>query len=345
MNEVIFTKETNGLGIIKLNRPNSLNALSYNMIQLISEQLKNWEFDNDIGLILFESAGDRAFCAGGDIKELYMAYKNDQLDGPIKYFLEDEYKLDLLIYNYPKPIIANMDGIIMGGGVGLVNGADFRVVTENTRWAMPETTIGFFTDVGAAYFMNKAPGYLGRYLALTGNFIIGKNVLHINAGDALIPQAKITQFFQKVKQTNWHTSHVNESLKTLVNEFDEQDEYEADICQIEEEINQHFQYETVEEIIESLNKSKTKFAKETIKTLMTKSPVSLKVTLKQQVDYANRSIADCLAIDTVLAANFLLFDDLYEGIRAVLIDRDNSPQYTYKTLEDVKLELVNSFFK
>lgn len=345
MAEVIFSKENNGLGIITLNRPKSLNALSYNMIQLIRKQLKEWENDNHVSLVMIEGAGNRAFCAGGDIKALYEAKQNALLHHDVKNFFEEEYELDLSIYNYSKPIIVNMDGIVMGGGVGLANGASHRIVTENTRWAMPEMTIGFFTDVGAAYFFNKAPGYIGRYLALTANSIQGRDVIYIKAADALIPSEKLNKFFNDVKEYEWNDRNVTVALNKLINKYDKQDDYKLQLENVVDQINEHFKYETVEEIIDSLSKSNDEFAQETKRTLLSKSPVSLKVTLKQQIDYANKSIEQCLAIDTIIANNFMNHDDFYEGIRSVLIDRDNNPQYTYKTLSDVSSEVVNSFFK
>lgn len=344
MAEVIFTKQKNGLGIIKLNRPKSLNALSYNMIKLIHKQLKVWEHDEGIVLILFESAGDRAFCAGGDIKELYEAWESDELDSDIQYFLEDEYKLDLFVHKYPKPIIANMDGVIMGGGVGLVNGATYRIATEQTKWAMPESTIGYFTDVGAAYFLNKAPGYIGRYLALTGKTITGKDVIHINAGEALIPQINVDEFFDKVINEKWQNIDVHKTLTHLIEQYDSKEQYEAELIKLETEINKHFKYETVEEIVKSLQNSESTFVQDTLNTINSKSPLSLKIILKQQIAGKGKSITQCLETDTILAHNFIFSDEIYEGIRSVLIERDNNPQYKYKTLAEVDESLVNSYF-
>lgn len=345
MNEVIFSKNDNGLGIITLNRPATLNALTYNMITSIHKKLIEWENDKDVSLVMLEGAGDRAFCAGGDIKAIYEARQNPSLNGTIKQFFEAEYKLDLYIYNYSKPIIANMDGIVMGGGVGLANGASHRIITEDTRWAMPEMTIGFFTDVGAAYFFNKAPGYIGRYLALTANSITGKDVIYIKAADALIPSVKTEEFYNKIHNTNWLVDNVSDTLNDLINQFDKQNEYEAEFENYLEQINNHFKYETVEQIIKSLESENDNFTNETKELMLSKSPFSLKLTLKQQIDCANKTIEQCLAIDTVIANNFMNHDDFYEGIRSVLIDRDNNPKYTYKTLSDVTADDVKAFFK
>lgn len=345
MEEVLITKNDNGLGIITLNRPHALNALTYDMITTIWDTLKKWEKDDDISLIMFDGAGDRAFCAGGDIKAVYESRYNPELNGKVEKFFEVEYGLDSYIYTYSKPIISNLDGIVMGGGVGLVNGTDYRIITENTLWAMPEMSIGFFTDVGAAYFFNRAPGYVGRYLALTANSIKGKDVIYIKAADALIETEQLDDFFNEVKQMDWNNTNVDNTLNKLINTYDKQQLHKSELAKFEQKINEHFKYETVEQIIESLKNDDDDFAQETKKTMLSKSPFSLKITLKQQIDCADMSIEQCLKVDTILANNFLKHDDFYEGIRSVLIDRDNNPQYKYKTLSDVSDEVVESFFK
>jgi len=166
-NEVLFSISDNGVATILLNRPKALNSLSLEMVQAIGTTLEDWANNNQVKAVVMKGAGTKGLCAGGDIKTLYAA--KDSAEGLEKAndFFITEYKTDLAVAQFPKPIIACLDGIVMGGGVGLTNGASMRIVTERTIWAMPEMTIGFFPDVGAAYFLNKAPGFVGRYLALT----------------------------------------------------------------------------------------------------------------------------------------------------------------------------------
>lgn len=345
MVEVYSEINKNGVATLTLNNPKALNSITLNMVQLITKELIKWSEDENVKLIIMEGAGDRAFCAGGDIKSLYTANVDDQVKAGAAQFFEEEYELDAYIYEYSKPIIADLSGIVMGGGVGLSYHADYRIVSEKTMWAMPEMSLGFFPDVGAGYFLNKAPGYYGRYLALTGETINGADAMFINGADYLIPFEKVKEILNVIKETNWTEKNIKDKLAAiLVSEADES-LLESKISQYEDSINQHFSFNTVEEIIASLETDQSDFANETRKRILSKSPVSLKVALQQAVSCENKTLHEALIQDEVLAKNFLEHADFFEGIRSVLIDKDRMPNYQYKTLSDVDEDLVNSFFK
>ena len=276
----------------------------------------------------------------GDIKTLYAA--KDSFDGLDKAndFFTTEYQTDLAVAQFPKPIIACLDGIVMGGGVGLTYGASTRIVTERTIWAMPEMTIGFFPDVGAAYFLNKAPGFVGRYLALTASQWKAADVLYMNAADHFMSHDNLQLFLQDLEKVEWQDT----TLDTLLTKYTTDKLEEGKLASYQQEIDTHFSKETVEAIIDSLSESDTSFAKETRETMLSKSPVSLKVTLKQMIDGQSKTLEQCLHTDLILAKNFMKHEDFFEGVRSVLIDKDQTPHYKYPTLSSVSEEMVNRFF-
>lgn len=343
--EVYSEVNENGVATLTLNNPKALNSINLNMVRLIHDQLKKWEKDEEVLLIIMEGEGDRAFCAGGDIKSLFEANVDENVKTRAIKFFEEEYELDAYIYEYSKPIIADLSGIVMGGGVGLSYHADYRIVSEKTMWAMPEMNLGFFPDVGAGYFLNKAPGHYGRYLALTGETINGKDAKFINAADYLIPAEEVDELLETIKNTRWTKSNLTDKLTAILVNKSKKDLIDGKISEHEEAINKHFSFNTVEEIIESLEADQSEFANETKKAILSKSPVSLKVALEQAIRCENKTLQEALNNDKIIAENFLNHADFYEGIRSVLIDKDRMPDYEYKKLSEVDEDLVSSFFK
>lgn len=345
MEEIICTKESNGLGIITLNRPKALNALSYHMLKNINETLREWRHDDQIQLILLDATGDRAFCAGGDIKALYeMKQANEKMDDASLFF-ELEYKTDEMIYHYPKPIVANLDGIVMGGGVGLSYGADVKIVTDRTKWAMPEMNISFFPDVGAAYFLNKAPGMMGRFVGLTAKTLGAADVLYMNAANLYVEHEQLPRLIEELKTINWLEENATATLLSQMKKYAASPEQKGELQDIQEKVDLHFKYDTIEEMVDSLDKDPSKFAQETKEALLRTSPISLKVTLEQLKRGVDKSFRECLQMDLFIATNFMKYDDFFEGVRSVLIDKDRSPNYHYKHLSDVTEKMVDSFFE
>ncbi|HDX9578613.1 TPA: enoyl-CoA hydratase/isomerase family protein [Bacillus pseudomycoides] len=342
--QVLFSVNKNGVATITLNRPKALNSISYEMIGPMTQKLKEWEIDDHIHLVIIKGAGTKGLCAGGDIKTLYEARLDDSSLQKAEQFFEDEFQLDMLVYQFSKPIVACLDGFVMGGGVGLTYGASHRIVTDRTKWAMPEMNIGFFPDVGSAYFLNKAPGFIGRYLALTASVITAPDVLHINAADSYLTSENLNAFLNHMEQIDWHTKDIHTTLTELINDYSELPINESELSSFQTEINKHFSFHTVEEIIHSLEEDESPFATQTRATMLSKSPFSLKITLKQFIEGKEKSLEECFATDLMLAKNFLRHEDFFEGIRSVVIDKDQNPQYKYKHLEDVSDEDVNNFF-
>jgi enoyl-CoA hydratase len=343
--EVLFSVNPNGVATILLNRPKALNSLSHEMVIAIGEKLREWKRDNSVSIVVMKGEGSKALCAGGDIKSLYEARLSESARRKAENFFAEEYEVDMAVYQFPKPIIACLDGIVMGGGVGLTYGASHRIVTERTKWSMPEMNIGFFPDVGAAYFLNKAPGHAGRYLALTASVIQAQDVLYVNGADIYMESEALERFIEKVENTEWRHVKMEDILDQLIDEYKTYSSNERKIASIQSEIDRHFAFETVEEILQSLDSQKSDFNLNVKKLLLSKSPFSLKITLKQMIDGKQKTMKDCFATDLLLAKNFLKHGDFYEGVRSVLIDRDQSPNYEYKHVSDVTNDVVDSFFK
>ncbi|MBY7144278.1 enoyl-CoA hydratase/isomerase family protein [Virgibacillus sp. NKC19-3] len=346
MDDVLFSTSENGIATITLNQPKAINALTYHMLVPIRQKLMTWDQDDTVRIVILQGAGSKGFCAGGDIKTLYQARKQQQdaLQAAEQFFAE-EYKTDLLISQFSKPIIACLDGVVMGGGVGLSYGASHRIITERTKWSMPEMNIGFFPDVGAAYFLNKAPGYTGRYLALTASILRAADVLYINGADRFIPSNRLEDLLKELEKINWHTENTGEKLQHLLDKYTSHPEENGELANVQAKIDRHFSYDTVEKIIASLASDTSDFAVQTRETMVSKSPVSLKVTLEQLIRGEEKTLAECLQTDSILANNFIRHDDFFEGIRSVLIDKEKNQQYKYKRLADVSKEFVDAFFK
>jgi enoyl-CoA hydratase len=258
--------------ILTLNKPKTYNALDLEMIQTIHMYLKKWQQNPSIQFIILQSGMDKVFCAGGDIKAVYQNQNNADY---VHRFFELEYNLNAVIYNYPKPIIALINGLTLGGGMGLSMHTTYRVVNENASLGMPETTIGFFPDVGAGYFYNKLPGPLALYLALTGTLISPSEGLMTGLASHYIPSAKWESLINDLKECG----NKNEVERCLEKHHEPLD-FSSNFPFLSV-INECFNTESVEEIFEQLKKNPSQFAKDCYKTLLTKSPTSLKVTFKK----------------------------------------------------------------
>ncbi|OEH53310.1 3-hydroxyisobutyryl-CoA hydrolase [Oceanobacillus sp. E9] len=342
--DVVLFSEKNGVGTIELNRPKAINSISQRMIELIYQQLKSWKNDSSIKFIIFSGNGPKGFCAGGDIKTLYQAKESESKYQQAIRFFQLEYKTDALIYHYPKPIIAILDGVTMGGGVGLTYGASHRIVTERTKWAMPEMNIGFFPDVGASYFFNQAPGKIGYYLALSASVISGTDAIYANAADHYITTDNLDTFIQEIMEKDWTTEKdINHSIDNIVQKFTSS-LGQSNLENHRSAIDKYFSHSTLEQIFASLESADSDFSNKTKQLLLTKSPISLKVTLEQLRRGKEKSLEDCFNMDLILAKNFLKSNDFYEGVRSIVIDKDKKPNYQYKKLDDVKSDLVDSYF-
>ncbi|WYQ44117.1 enoyl-CoA hydratase/isomerase family protein [Bacillus sp. FSL W7-1321] len=342
-----FEKSDTGVGVITLAREKALNSLSYDMVSGMLAQLQQWKQDDEIALVLLEGAGSKAFCAGGDIKALYSARDSKNGLEEAKHFFAHEYELDLLVATYPKPIVALLDGIVMGGGVGLSYGASHRIVTDTTKWSMPEMNISFFPDVGACYFLSLAPGYTGRYAALTAAMLTGEDAIFLGCADYYTKKETMEPLRSQLLNTDWTNSEqdLNQALHLFLQSFIAEPP-KSELAMLQPKIDQHFSHKTVEAIIASLEEAKgDPFAQDCATILRSKSPLSLKVTLAHLKQSKTSTLEETYETDKRLALRFLRSDDFYEGVRSVLIDKTRMPNYQYKTIEEVPDELALSFFR
>ncbi|MEW9122943.1 MAG: enoyl-CoA hydratase/isomerase family protein [Thermotaleaceae bacterium] len=337
---------SNGTGWITLNRPQALNALSFEMIEKLYEILKLWQEDNNISMICIEGEGNKAFCAGGDVKALY-DLKDNNVEAYAFNFFSTEYGMNMTMHTYPKPILAYMNGIVMGGGVGISVGASHRIVTEKTKWAMPEMNIGLFPDVGGSYFLNKMPGYIGRYLALTSTAIDSSDVLYIGAADYYIDSNQWCALKKAIEDRKWSINTAKANLTELIGQFCTKSYPPSSLEGLQKKIDECFRFETMEEILDALKRSAKAgdlWAEKTLNTLMEKSPTSMKVTLQQLIRGREKSMLECFKMELIMSMNFMKSHDFFEGVRAVLVDKDRNPIWKPGTLEEVKEEDVLLFF-
>lgn len=336
----------NNIGWIILNRPHALNALSYDMIRTVYQTLIEWETDDSILIVCMKGAGGKAFCAGGDVKRLY-ELKNSNVHDYVYDFFSTEYKMNLLLHKYEKPIIALLDGIVMGGGVGLSIGAKYRIVTEKTRWSMPEMNIGLFPDVGGSYFLSKMPKHVGRYLALTSDVLGYQDAIAIGAADYYLLSSHLVEFESLLNIIEWHKSTVHHVLHLTIKRLETCVNFDTDLRKKQLEIEHHFGHNSIEEIIESLKQSAyggDEWARNMINILYMKSPISMKVTLEQLIRGRGKSIEECFEMEMNMSMNFMDNDDFFEGVRSVLIDKDYNPEWRLGSLSEIDHEHVVSFF-
>ncbi|XP_030309812.1 3-hydroxyisobutyryl-CoA hydrolase, mitochondrial isoform X1 [Calypte anna] len=341
--EVLLEKR-GGAGVITLNRPKVLNALNISMSQQIYSQLKTWEQDPETFLIIIKGSGGKAFCAGGDIKAISDAGKaGDRL---AQDFFRQEYVLNNAIGTYRKPYVALIDGITMGGGVGLSVHGHFRVTTEKTLFAMPETAIGLFPDVGGGYFLPRLSGKIGFYLGLTGARLKGRDVLKAGIATHFVEAEKLPALEKDLIALK---SPSKENIADLLNSYhvkskvDQEKEFVLD--EHMEKINSIFSANSMEEIVKRLKQDGSPFATKQLETLNKMSPTSLKITLRQLREGASMSLQEVLTMEYGLSQACMQGHDFYEGVRAVLIDKDHSPRWKPAALEEVSDEFVDNCFK
>ncbi|XP_063174135.1 3-hydroxyisobutyryl-CoA hydrolase, mitochondrial isoform X1 [Candoia aspera] len=331
-------------GIITLNRPKALNAFNISMIRQIYPQLKKWEQDPETFLILIKGAGEKAFCAGGDIRAITEAGKSR---GRLTQdFFREEYILNNAIGTCRKPYVALIDGVTMGGGVGLSVHGHFRVATERTIFAMPETAIGLFPDVGGGYFLPKLPRKLGYFLGLTGFRLKGRDVQRAGIATHFVEAEKMVALEKDLTELiSPSKANVADILDSYHKKCKLDQEKEFILGEHMDKINSLFSANSMEEIVQNLKKDGSPFALNQLKTIAKMSPTSLKITFRQLKEGASLSLQDVLTMEYRLSQACMRGHDFYEGVRAVLIDKDQSPKWKPAVLEEITDEFLDSCFK
>lgn len=324
-----------GVATATLNRPSALNALSWDMIVGLRELLDAWEQDDNARVVALRGAGGKAFCAGGDIRAFYREFVGRGHVG--HEFFEVEYALDYRIHTYPKPVVALLDGVVMGGGMGLSQGAALRIVGDRTRMAMPETAIGLFPDVGGSYFLSRTPGALGLYIGLAGPTLGAADALYAGLADIYLAPASLERLDE------WMATA---PLATIASRDDRARLERSELEVLREAIDRHFSAPTVAAIVESLANEPVHqdWARRTRDSLLRHSPLSLEVTHAQIRRAREMSLADCFRMELGMVRAALDHTDFFEGIRALLVDKDRKPRWNPVRLEDVTPRHVERFF-
>lgn len=332
--EVLFRRE-GVAGIISLNRPKAIHALTLAMCEAMIAQLTEWSGDDAVKVVLIEHAEGRGFCSGGDINLLRHSALNDGgVEG--RRFFHDEYRLNHQLFTYDKPIVAFMDGITMGGGVGISQPARYRVATENTRYAMPETGIGLFPDVGGGWYLSRLDGRVGQFLALTGARFDGAECLWAGLATHYLPAEALADAKSRIAAGH-EIGGVLAALSTKAPE--------PKVAANAGAIRRHFAFDTLEQVLASLESDGSEWAAKELATLRTKSPQACKVSLRQlEESLALETFAQNMAMEYRIGSRVLVLPDFAEGVRAVIVDKDQNPRWHPATPEGVTEEMLDAIF-
>jgi len=334
--DVLFSQHGHA-GVIMLNRPQTINALTGPMVLAVSHQLRIWSEDPDIYVIILMGAGERGLCAGGDIRALYTSGKAG--DGQAETFWRDEYALNDAIARYPKPYVALMDGLVMGGGIGLSAHARHRIVTERSKLAMPEVGIGFLPDVGGTWLLSHAPGETGTFLGLTGTAFGAADALYTGFADILVPSNQLQALIDKLADIA-----SSDDVSALLQEAAVKTETSSLSLQ-RADIDKVFQGDDAESMIAAAKALGTDWGNTVANTLLERSPTSVKVTLAA-LRRARKlsSLSACLEMELRAGLQILRGHDFYEGVRAQIIDKDRNPKWQPATLTEIDAAAVAAHF-
>ncbi len=346
-NDVLFSEEEarqGFLGVMTLNKPQAYNALSHDMILHITEQLDQWSRNKHLLTVIVRSDFEKAFCSGGDIRFLYDAGKKGDI-AALRSFFCDEYKLIHRINTYPKPWVSFINGITMGGGVGLSIHGHHRVATETLRFAMPECAIGFFPDVGGSYFLSRCPGELGTYLGLSGASINAADALYCGLIDHCVVGGNYAAMKAQLLDTDFgKATDIHKAITAILKQHAIQPENSA-LAEKRELIDKYFQGDSIIRIICNLEQDASPWCQELAFNLQQKSPLSLKVALEQLRRGKNLTLDACLKMEYTIAQHFATAKDFYEGVRAQIVDKDKTPHWQPATLAAVSDETVAAYFE
>ncbi|PKM29204.1 MAG: crotonase [Gammaproteobacteria bacterium HGW-Gammaproteobacteria-11] len=340
----IIVDVRNHIGHLILNRPAGLNALNIDMIRQLQQQLDQWANDDQVRAVILRGAGERAFCAGGDIRTLYDLHLAGDSASVMAFFTE-EYALDQYLHTYPKPVVALMDGFVLGGGMGLAQAAKLRIITERSRLGMPETGIGYFPDVGGSYFLPRLPGELGTYLGLTGNHLTSADALYAGLADHCLPSEQIVLLDQQLDNLDWDQQSLEQVLRDMPAKALPSGELKA----LQGVIDQHFQHRTLAEICQSLREesdpSYRDWAASTLALLQKRSPLALAVTLELLRRGRQSTLSECFAMELHLDRQWFAEGDIVEGVRALLVDKDKQPRWNPAQIDQLDPARVAGFFE
>ncbi|MFT2092005.1 enoyl-CoA hydratase/isomerase family protein [Paraglaciecola sp. 2405UD69-4] len=347
------------IGHCRLTKVRALNALDMQMVTLLTKQLKKWQQDDAIVMVLLDGDGDRGFCAGGDVVSMFHAMKQAQSESStasqseftLEAFFSLEYELDHLIHTYTKPVVVWGNGIVMGGGLGLMCGASHRIVTSSSRIAMPEITIGLYPDVGASYFLNKMPDGCGLFLGLTAANINAADALYTGLADYFVTDDLKLEFFEKLLSNHWQTVSAHKTLDNICKTFQNRSVKhlpESHLKPYQNWLHELSDLPTLEAVVNAIKGKASEHDPWLIKgqkALSNGSAVAAHIVFEQLRRGKNMSLAECLRMELGLSCKSGEFGEFQEGVRALLVDKDGKPNWKYKTVEEVPESVVKYFFE
>jgi enoyl-CoA hydratase len=339
--EITFARRGD-LMVVTLNRPKTLNALTEAMCRALDDGLRAWQADPEVGAVLIKGAGERAFCAGGDIRAIREALSAPGGAREVCRFYALEYPMNARLHHFPKPYIALLDGITMGGGVGVSVHGSHRIVTERTMFAMPETGIGLFPDVGATYVLPRLPGALGLYLGLTGARLGAADCLYAGIGTGHVPAERLDALESALAETPLRAAPAA-AVEGVLARF-QTDPGPAPLSELRARIDACFDQPGLPAILAALEAESTGWGAAQLQELATKSPTSLAVTFRQLCKGATLGFNSAMRMEYRLVHRFMEGHDFREGVRALLVDKDRRPRWRPEHLEDVTDAMVDAYF-
>ena len=341
MSDEVILDRAGSAAVIRLNRPKALNSINLPMVRTIRHALEQYRDDPSIGAVILRGEGERGLCAGGDIRVLYDLGKAG--DPEVTRFWREEFPLNYTISHYPKPYVALMDGITMGGGVGLSAHGRHRVVTERTRLAMPETGIGYFPDVGATWLLPKAPGEVGTWMALTGQEVDGAGAIYAGLADALMPAERLDALVDAIGALGGagENGEVDDTIASFA-----VPPAESVLEKNRQLIDRCFGFDRVEDVLAALAAEEGDFAATTREAMLKRSPTSLKLSLRLlRAGRQSSGLVECLEREFGAGVEILRHHDFYEGVRAAIIDKDRNPRWLPAGLSDVTAESIERYLQ
>ena len=332
--EVLVRVQKN-VGRLTLNRPQALHALTQNMCEIMIGALLDWQEDPEIEMVIIDHSGERGFCAGGDIRMLAHSGAGDGVEA--RAFFHTEYQLNHLLFTYETPVVAMLDGVVMGGGVGISMPAYYRIATERTTFAMPETGIGLFPDVGGGWYLPRLPGKAGLWLTLTGARIKGGDCLRLGIATHFVEFGAVEGLKKAIVADPRRIDDILRKYRA--------DAGKAPLVSFEQDLNRLFVGDSVEQIFEYLEADSSDWGKAQLALMKTKSPQTLKVAFRQlETGAALTDFADNMAMEYRIGARVVQKHDFIEGVRAVIIDKDNAPRWDPAELEGVSDAMLDEIF-
>ncbi|MCD5992659.1 enoyl-CoA hydratase/isomerase family protein [Pseudomonas sp. CDFA 602] len=343
--DAVLVDVRNHIGHLTLNRPAGLNAIDLDMVRTLKSQLDAWAEDEDVYAIVLRGAGGKAFCAGGDIRALYESHRKG-MDLHHTFFAE-EYALDLTIHGYRKPVMALMDGLVLGGGMGLVQGADLRVVTERSRLGMPEVAIGYFPDVGGSYFLSRLPGELGTWMGVTGTRIGAADALYCGLANWSMSSEMLPRLDHMLDHLKWKSTPLKDLQGAMAKLATQRLPYPP-LELLRPVIDHFFRLPDIPSILEQLQAvtiaDSRQWALETVSLMKSHSPLAMAVTLEMLRRGRHLTLQACFDMELHLDRQWFERGDLIEGVRALIIDKDKKPHWKHDDAQDVSAAHVQSFF-